>query len=109
MEFRRVLLRSPGCSDRTIRRRLHAWASKGVTKHVLHAALSGYEQMRGLDLDDLEVDGSITKSPCGGDFSRRFPVDRGKRGTKRSVAPTEERWVGKECVRSGRLRGEPVH
>ncbi len=41
--------------------------------------------MLGLDLDDLSVDGSITKSPCGGEVSGRSPVDRGKQGTKRSV------------------------
>ena len=34
----------------------------------------------------LSVDGSITKSPCGGEVSGRSPVDRGKQGTKRSVA-----------------------
>jgi hypothetical protein len=42
--------------------------------------------MIGLDLDDLSVDGSITKAPCGGEVSGRSPVDRGKQGTKRSVA-----------------------
>jgi hypothetical protein len=42
--------------------------------------------MIGLDLSDLAVDGSITKSPCGGEVSGRSPVDRGKQGTKRSVA-----------------------
>jgi hypothetical protein len=42
--------------------------------------------MIGLDLADLAVDGSITKSPCGGEVSGHSPVDRGKQGTKRSVA-----------------------
>jgi hypothetical protein len=53
---------------------------------VLRTALAGYDQMIGLDLDDLSVDGSITKSPCGGEVAGRSPVDRGKQGTKRSVA-----------------------
>lgn len=75
-----------GCSDRTIRRRLHAWASAGVGEQVLAAALAGYDQIIGLDLDDLSVDGSITKAPCGGEVAGRSPVDRGKQGTKRSVA-----------------------
>jgi hypothetical protein len=77
---------TPGCSDRTIRRRLDDWAVAGVGEEVLRAALAGYDQMIGLDLDDLSVDGSITKSPCGGEVSGRSPVDRGKQGTKRSVA-----------------------
>jgi len=36
-----------------------------------------------LDLDDISVDGSITKPPCGDELSGRSPVDRGKQGTKR--------------------------
>lgn len=77
---------TPGCSDRTIRRRLDDWSDAGVSKDVLRETLAGYDQMIGLELDDLSVDGSITKSPCGGEVSGRSPVDRGKQGTKRSVA-----------------------
>ena len=77
---------TPGCSDRTIRRRLDDWADAGVGEQVLRPALAGYDQMIGLELDDLSVDGSITKSPCGGEVAGRSPVDRGKQGTKRSVA-----------------------
>ena len=76
---------TPGCSDRTIRRRLADWAERDVGVELLKAALAAYDQMIGLDLDDLSLDGSITKSPCGGELSGRSPVDRGKQGTKRSV------------------------
>lgn len=75
----------PGCSDRTIRRRLEDWATKGVTQDLLKATLTAYDRVLGLDLEDLAVDGSITKSVGGGDVSGRSPVDRGKQGTKRSV------------------------
>lgn len=51
-----------GCSDRTIRRRLTEWSVKGIGVEVLRAALTAYERMLGLDLDDLSVDGSITTS-----------------------------------------------
>jgi hypothetical protein len=77
---------TPGCSDRTIRRRLDEWAQAGHAQTLLRLALAAFDQMIGLDLDDLSVDGSITKSPCGGEVSGRSPVDRGKQGTKRSVA-----------------------
>ena len=77
---------TPGCSDRTIRRRLADWATAGHTKVLLRIVLAAFDRMIGLDLDDLSVDGSITKSPCGGEVSGRSPVDRGKQGTKRSVA-----------------------
>lgn len=79
---------TPGCSDRTIRRRLDDWARAGVGQEMLRTALAGYDQMTGLDLDDLSVDGAITKSPGGGEVAGRSPVDRGKQGTKRSVAVT---------------------
>jgi hypothetical protein len=79
-------LASPGCSDRTIRRRLTEWAQAGLGQELLRIGLAAYDRMIGLDLADLAVDGSITKSPCGGQVSGRSPVDRGKQGTKRSVA-----------------------
>jgi hypothetical protein len=34
----------------------------------------------------VAVDGCITKAPCGGEKAGKSPVDRGKRGTKRSTA-----------------------
>lgn len=79
-------LASPGCSDRTIRRRLSEWAQAGIGHELLRIGLEAYDRMIGLELADLAVDGSITKSPCGGEVSGRSPVDRGKQGTKRSVA-----------------------
>jgi hypothetical protein len=72
-------LASPGCSDRTIRRRLTEWAQAGIGSELLRIGLAAYDQMIGLHLDDLAVDGSITKSPSGGEVSGRSPVDRGNR------------------------------
>jgi hypothetical protein len=74
---------SPGCSDRTIRRRLTEWAEHG--RQLLRLALAAFDQMVGLQLDDLAVDGCITKAPCGGEVAGRSPVDRGKQGMKRSA------------------------
>ena len=79
-------LASPGCSDRIIRRRLRQWAEAGLAQELLRLGLAAYDRMIGLNLDDLAVDGAITKSHCGGEVSGRSPVDRGKQGTKRSVA-----------------------
>jgi Transposase DDE domain len=77
---------SPGCSDRTIRRRVIDWARAGHSRWLLRLALAAFDQMIGLELDDLAVDGAITKAPCGGEVAGRSPVDRGKQGMKRSVA-----------------------
>jgi transposase len=76
---------SPGCSDRTIRRRLQAWAAAGLTERLHTLALQAYDRMIGLDLADLAVDGCITKAPAGGEVAGRSPVDRGKQGLKRST------------------------
>jgi hypothetical protein len=47
--------------------------------------LDAYDRMIGLDLSEVAVDCCITKAPCGGEKAGRSPVDRGKRGIKRSM------------------------
>ncbi len=74
-----------GCSDRTIRRRLHEWAAAGLAETLHRLVLAQYDRMIGIELDDLVVDGCITKAPCGGEKAGRSPVDRGKQGLKRST------------------------
>ena len=76
---------TPGCSDRTIRRRVREWAAAGLAEQVHTLALRAYDRMIGLELADLAADGCITKAPGGGDVAGRSPVDRGKGGLKRSV------------------------
>ncbi len=44
-----------------------------------------YDRIVGLELSEV-VDCCITKAPCGGEKAGRSPVDRGKRGIKRSLA-----------------------
>ena len=76
---------TPGCSDRTIRRRVRAWAEAGAAEQLHAMVLAQYDRLIGLDLDELAVDGCITKAPCGGERAGRSPVDRGKQGLKRST------------------------
>lgn len=62
-----------------------AWPSgppSAQAKALLRIALTAYHRMIGLDLQDLSVDGAITKAPCGGEVAGDSPVDRGKQGTK---------------------------
>jgi hypothetical protein len=77
---------TPGCSDRTIRRRLKAWAGLGIAQQVHALALRAYDLIAGLDLGDVAVDGCITMAPGGGERAGPSPVDRRKGGLKRSVA-----------------------
>ncbi len=94
---------SAGCSDRTIRRRVHAWAAAGLMEQVHTLALAAYERMIGLDLENLAVDGCITKAPGGGEVAGRSPVDRGKQGLKRSVV-TDGQGVPVHVVSAGANR-----
>ena len=69
-----------------MRRRRDEWADAGHGPALLRICLTAYDRIIGLDLDELAVDGCITKAPCGGEVAGRSPVDRGKQGMKRSVA-----------------------
>ncbi|WP_081635996.1 IS5 family transposase [Micromonospora sp. CNB394] len=73
------------CSATTIRNRRDEWIQLGVFAQLKTIALNAYDRLVGLLLDDLAVDGCITKAPGGGEVAGRSPVDRGKQGMKRSV------------------------
>jgi hypothetical protein len=73
------------CSATTLRRRRDEWIGLGVMERLREMVLAGYDRIIGLDLSDVAVDCCITKAPCGGQKAGRSPVDRGKRGIKRSV------------------------
>jgi hypothetical protein len=73
------------CSATTLRRRRDEWIGFGVMDQVARISEEGYDRLIGLQLEDVVVDGCITKAPCGGEMAGRSPVDRGKQGTKRSI------------------------
>ena len=73
------------CSATTLRNRRDEWLAAGVFQRVEQIVLENYDTMIGLELEDLAVDGCITKAPCGGPTAGRNPVDRGKKGIKRST------------------------
>ena len=97
------IIASAQCSDRTIRRRLKAWAKQGIGQKLHQIALAAYDKIIGLELDDLATDGCITKAPCGGDKAGPSPVDRRKGGLKRS-ATTDARGVPLGIVSAGANR-----
>ncbi len=74
------------CSATTLRERRDEWIACGVIEALRRIALEAYDRFIGLELADVAVDGCITKAPCGGQKAGKSPVDRGKRGTKRSTA-----------------------
>ena len=73
------------CSATTLRRRRDEWIGSGAMEKLREMALEAYDRTVGLELSDVAVDCCITKAPCGGERAGRSPVDRGKRGLKRSA------------------------
>ncbi len=73
------------CSAITLRRRRDAWIEIGVMAGLEAVVLDAYDRMIGVELDDVAVDGCITKAPWGGEMAGRSPVDRAEQGLKRST------------------------
>jgi transposase len=78
------------CSATTLRRRRDEWIEIGVMEALEKLARDAYDRAIGLDLFDVAVDCCITKAPCGGEKAGKSPVDRAKRGIKRSMAVDAE-------------------
>jgi transposase len=75
-----------GCSATTLRGRRDEWIELGAMDALEGIVREAYDRIVGLELEEVAVDCCITKAPCGGEKAGRSPVDRGKRGIKRSVA-----------------------
>src|SRR5919107_5388660 len=75
-----------GCSESTLRRRRDEWIELGVMERLRKICLDAYDRLIGLELSEVAVDCCLTKAPCGDEKAGRNPVDRGKRGLKRSMA-----------------------
>ena len=73
------------CSATTIRNRRDEWLAAGIFARLKTIALDSYDRIVGLLLDDIAVDGCITKAPGGGEVAGPSPVDRRKQGMKRSL------------------------
>jgi transposase len=73
------------CGATTIRERRDEWIKAGIFAGLKTIARESYDRMVGLVLEDLSIDGCITKAPGGGDCAGPSPVDRRKLGMKRSL------------------------
>jgi len=52
-----------------LRRRRDEWIGLGVMEELARIAEEGYDRLIGLQLEDIVVDGCITKAPCGGEMA----------------------------------------
>ncbi len=78
------------CSESTLRRRRDEWIELAVMERLREICLDAYDRLIGLEFSEVAIDGCVTKAPRGGEKAGRSPVDRGKRGIKRSTAVDAE-------------------
>jgi hypothetical protein len=81
--YRRIA--DAACSATTQRRRRDEWITLGLAEQLRLVVLGAYDRLFGLELEQLAVDGCITKAPCGGQTAGPSPVDRRKQGLERST------------------------
>jgi transposase len=75
-----------GVGQATLRRRRDEWIAAGVFDALVEEAIAGYDRIRGLDLSEVSIDGSLHKAPCAGEATGPNPTDRAKKGWKWSLA-----------------------
>ena len=73
-------------SDTTLRARRDEWIAAGVFEDLCKEATAAFDRIVGLDLEEVALDGSLHKAPCGGEGTGPNPTDRAKIGWKWSVA-----------------------
>src|SRR5271167_523226 len=64
--------------------RFRLWESQGVFERLWAAGLEAFDEVEGLDGTWQSLDGTQIKAPFGGGATGANPVERRKRGTKRS-------------------------
>jgi transposase len=69
------------CSATTIRNRRDEWIQLGVFAQLKLIALESYDRIVGLVLDQIAIDGSITKAPGGGEVAGRTDRTAGREHT----------------------------
>ena len=95
------------CGATTIRGRRDEWIRLGIFKKLKTIARESYDRIVGLELENILIDGCITKAPGGGECAGRSPVDRGKQGMKRSLM-TEGRGIPLDRVLAPANRHDSV-
>jgi transposase len=99
-------------SDTTVRARRDEWERAGVFDAVASEAIAAYDKIIGLDLSEVAVDGSLHKSPAGGEGTGKNPTDRAKLGWKWSILTDAKGipvgWVSDGANRNDSLLLEPT-
>lgn len=80
-----ALPRSVYAPASTVHARFSQWVHAGVFHRAWQVLLTHYDDVVGIGWKWQALDAAITKAPLGGQATGPSPVDRAKRGTKRSM------------------------
>ena len=80
-----------GCPATTIRERRDEWIRAGIFAKLKQIALEAYDRIIGLALQDIAVDGCITKAPGAGRRPLRRPQPGGPRQAGHEKVPADRR------------------
>jgi transposase len=98
------------CSASTIRNRRDEWITLGVFARLKQIALASYDRIVGLVLDQIAVDGSITKAPGGGERQGRGKASAADMNGLYAIATScSETLTGHRDNESWWNSGEPVY
>ena len=70
------------CKHSVAHERFQEWAKAGVFFQLWERGLMFYDETKGIKLKWQHVDGSMTKSPLGGESTGKNSTDRAKKGQK---------------------------
>lgn len=70
------------CKHSVAHKRFQEWVVAGVFETFWARGLLIYDKIRGLNLKWQSIDGSMTKSPLGGEATGANPTDRAKKGPR---------------------------
>lgn len=77
------------CKHSVAHKRFQEWAKAGVFEKFWEKGIFAYDEMKGLDLKWQSLDGSVTKSPLGGELTGKNPTDRAKKGRREAFSRKE--------------------
>lgn len=96
------------CSATTIRNRRDEWIRLGVFAELKQITLESYDRIVGLVLDQIAVDGCITKAPGDGEAAGRSPIDCGNKDPADAASELEvaDRRGGEPSARQTQVLGD---
>jgi transposase len=74
------------CKHSVAHERFQEWVKAGVFFELWYRGLMFYDETKGLKLKWQSIDGSMTKSPLGGELTGANPTDRAKKGRREALS-----------------------